>query len=1571
MKKYLSILSSKLVKTKLLHFVIAITLLTINAKSQQTFTFSALTYEDGLCNDYVTSFVQDKYGFMWIGTANGLNKFDGYTVSSFLVGEIVRDLALDRQGNIIIASENLYKLDISTHKISTLASSSKFKSLKNNYFQSILIDGNKIWCVFESKNSFGCFNFSNNNLQQYSVQKLANISSNIVNIAQLKNQDIALSTPQGLVIFNKQSEKCQLIQYDYKKLGQISSGISKIITDKKGKLWMQTGSILLWYDETSKKIVPFNDRNFKDGKCEFINISSNFFINQNQELWTSSDKGLLIYNLNNGQYSLQFNNYLNPAGLSSLYINVFYEDNSNNIWLGSIDRGAFTANIHSKKFTSLSLGPDGKDIISTDYIWDLFVNKKDEIWVASEKGLNRWNPLTNEIIPYKSNPNDKESQTKGQVLSVFEDNMGVLWVGTYRLDRMKNTSSNIYPNKFDKFYNIPTDTASLSGWTIWNTFQDSKSNLWFGTSSNICMLPNDELYKAKPKFLGLNQKLKNVIENMAVTFFEDSAKNIWIGSNNLFFLDMKSKTFREYSIKSVYSIHQDKKNRLWFGTGTNGLLQYMGNDLPPEKQFRQFSTKEGLADRRVWSIEEDNKGNFWLSTNKGISKFDTEKLTFQNFDQADGLPTNQFTRASCKTSDGKIYFGSTKGIVCFYPDSMKISIDRPKVIITTLYVKGKLIEAGDTLNGDVILKENIFITREIILKHKNNDFAIEFSVLNYNNPQKIKYAYMLEGYQTSWQFITGKDRKVAFTFLPAGTYKLKLKASNEDGIWNPEPTSLIIQVLPPWYNTLVFKFVTIAIFFFLLFVYVSKRTKHLIKSKLKLENIVAERTEQLKITNIELVKQQLEVTAQKKEIERKYTDILTLSEIGQKITASLKAEEIISRVYASVNVLMDAPSFSIGLLNNAKTQLDFWGYHQKDSPISQSLIKLTDEERLSVWCLRNKEIVFMNDVENEVSNYFNKTVNGYTKQNSPKSSIYLPLLSNDTMAIGILIVKSYKSNMYSKLHLEILKTLASYISIAVDNAHVYNELEIQAGKIKELDLIRTRFFVNVSHEFRTPLTLILAPLEKLLKTGDNISWEDSKKELILMQRNAKRLLQLINQLLEIRKIETGSLKLNLELININGFVMQVIQQFSCLVETRQITLTINSVNPSLILSIDTDKMEKVLTNLLSNAFKYTNIGGAIKVSLIEKGSQTVQIIVSDNGNGIPAQHLSHIFDRFYQAENQSTWLQEGTGIGLSLTKDLVELHNGTIECSSAINDGTIFTITLNSLLSQNQASVETSAITENNSYKPQILFVDNNTIESAAELHSIANQPQVLIVEDNEDIRQLIANELNKKYHIFEASNGKEGIEIANNFIPDLIISDVMMPVMDGLQFCKEIKNDIRTSHIPVIMLTARNSEESELEGLATGADDYITKPFSIDAILLKINNIVATRNKIIQKFKTDVSSESSALATNPYDLQFMEKVQKYIFETMADQEFNPDIFAREMAMSPSQLYRKIKGLTGLSVNIFVRTIKLKQALKLLQTGQYTVSEVSYMTGFASLNYFSQRFKEQFNNSPTSYIPKH
>ena len=538
------------------------------------------------------------------------------------------------------------------------------------------------------------------------------------------------------------------------------------------------------------------------------------------------------------------------------------------------------------------------------------------------------------------------------------------------------------------------------------------------------------------------------------------------------------------------------------------------------------------------------------------------------------------------------------------------------------------------------------------------------------------------------------------------------------------------------------------------------------------------------------------------------------------------------------------------------------------------------------------------------------------------------------------------------------------------------ELEQKNLQIMEMDQMKTRFFSNVSHEFRTPLTLIIGPLEDILSKEELT--EKNRVAMERMHRNAVRLLGLINQLLDLSKLDAGSMKLELSESDILRFSRLIISSFQPLADRKNIHYEVNMPAKEYITYFDPDKLEKILTNLLSNAFKYTPEDGEIECQIMiasrgkNKDLDFMNIKISDSGPGIPIDMVDKIFDRFYQVEGSWQHSSGGTGIGLSLTRELVGLQHGQIKVESAEGKGSIFTIVFplgKEHLEKQEFQIGEKEDLEDAGVANAVLvsggYENRQTEEGGIEEKN--GKSRILVVEDSEDVRAHLLDNLEDQFSMQEAVDGEEGLSLAFDTMPDIIITDLMMPKMDGVELCKRIKSDERTSHIPVIMLTAKATVESRIEGLETGADAYMTKPFNMQELQTRLKSLIEQRKKLRERFSKETDLGPSDIAVTSVDEKFLNKAIQIIEQNLGDCDFDVTAMTGEIGMSRMQLFRKLKALTNQTPSEFIRTIRLKRASQLLKKNFGNVAEITYEVGFNNLSYFAKCFRELYGVSPSEY----
>jgi DNA-binding response OmpR family regulator/nitrogen-specific signal transduction histidine kinase len=538
-------------------------------------------------------------------------------------------------------------------------------------------------------------------------------------------------------------------------------------------------------------------------------------------------------------------------------------------------------------------------------------------------------------------------------------------------------------------------------------------------------------------------------------------------------------------------------------------------------------------------------------------------------------------------------------------------------------------------------------------------------------------------------------------------------------------------------------------------------------------------------------------------------------------------------------------------------------------------------------------------------------------------------------------------------------------------------IRAKQAHILELNQMKLQFFANISHELRTPLTLIISPLENIIASD---KWNiEIKDQLASIYRNATRLFRLVNEIMDFTKIEDSKLTVSVQSGDIVKFIKEISSSFKDEAARREIQYQFTATPSQIEAWFDRDKIEKIISNLLSNAFKFTQDHGSISLVIekmtvenikdsvkpIPSPKELVQISVIDNGKGIPAKDLDKIFERFYQSKDENYIHSTGTGIGLALTKSLVELHHGTISVSSEKGKETRFTVSLplgNTHFKQDEIMLKPiDGGSKPFTFSNQPLQKDNERNKPGKTL------PTILLVEDNFELREYILSELSRQYNVLEANDGVSGYTLATEHAPDLIISDIIMPNLTGIELCKQLKGNILTSHIPIILLTAKTTLEDQITGIETGADAYITKPFNVRYLEVTVKNLIETRHKLFQRFSQEVYILPKEISDNPIDQDFLENIITYIENNITSSELSVENLSAHLLMSSGHTWRKIKSLTGQSTNEFIRTIRLKKSIKLIEEKKYNVAEIAYKVGFTSPAYFTKCFRKQYGKSPSEY----
>ncbi|GAA3605552.1 two-component regulator propeller domain-containing protein [Flavivirga amylovorans] len=1366
----------------------------VSQEPNQEFRF--VNIKDGIAKTGVTNIIQDHYGFIWIGTSGtGLYKFDGidYTVykhrlrdTTSLSSSRIECSYLDSKNRLWVGTENglnLYDRDLDKFKRITLDTT----NLNREFILSLEEDSSNNLLI--GTHGLGLFKL---NLNTFSLEKVLN--STFENDSQLyinsiqhsKQGKTFVGTNFGLKEVDLVNNKLIHSRLFFKDNKSIDTNIETLFIDSKNNLWVgfQINKGLFkctLSNDVNNSIIEVKALKFSTKKImDIVELSDNTLIvgTENDGLFHIEDNGEVIKNYVSSK--TEENSILHNS-IWSLFI-----DNNKRIWMGYFNSGVAVSDKLYDKFLNIESLPTNDNSLRISSVMGMIEGSSKNIWIATDGGgIDVYNPKT--AIMTHINSQDKSMYsglTSDYIKTLFVDSQENIWAGSW-------DSGVFILNKGEKKfinYNVENTAGALQSNKIISLSEDSSGTIWIGTFAEGLHSYNPEtktFKKHNSEVFIKNGLFTKDIRKVLV----DSEDVIWVGTTNGLFKVYKlsnelfnitvlgNKMTEEYKNSSdanhILSIYEDSNNNIWIGTRGAGICKY---DKIKDK-FIWYNKFVGFNEENVSSITEDGYGDLWVSGNSGLTKIDLKEGNFTNYTINDGLLSNDFNFGSVlKASNGLLYFGNFKGVDYFNPKQIKINNSPPSLYLTGFKLfNEKVIPRVEKSPLNKVISE----TDSISLTHKQSVFTIEYSGVNYTRPEKNNYAYYLEGYETTWNYV-GQKRSATYTNLDAGDYIFKLKAANNDGVWNENPLELKITVHPPWWRT------NWAIFsYLLLFLY-----------------------------GIYLLNQ------------------LTQSRIKEK-----------------------------ELIRNERLQ-----QHQND----------------------------------------------------------------------------------------------------------------------ELHKKKIQFFTNISHEFRTPLTLILNPLKDIISNTELNLPQKIKNKHAIIYKNTDRLYRLINELMDLRKLELRKMNVRAEKLNLIEFSENIVGYFQEEAYRKNILLSVDADMSDITVWADRKMLEKIIFNLLSNAIKATPAGGTITIELLSTDQldilplidevnpvKTVEIIISDTGPGLEEDQVSKIFERFYQVEGQNKTYFGGTGIGLEVVQNFVKLHKGVINVKSKIDEGTTFKILLasgNTHFNENEIILNEKALHEK---KEDFLTIPTAEIsEQLDESIQVHKTYTILIVEDNVELRDYLKQELSNQYKVLLASNGKAGIKIARESFPDVIITDVIMPEMSGFEFCKIIKTDTSTSHIPLLMLTAKATIENRIEGIENGADAYMVKPFDLKLLKLRLTQLIKSRQLIFDKYFSAISGAEDNANTSSIDKEFIQKLLNYINDNIGDSNLGVEELAAHLNLSRSQLYRKVKALTGQTVNEFIRRIRLERAKQILEKGSINISETCYSVGFASPSYFSKCFKAHFGVLPTDIETK-
>lgn len=1374
------------------HAIITVILLffySFQIQAQDKFMFKQLGVTNGLSHSQINYIFKDSRGFMWFATVSGLNRYDGYNFRAYqhdtrdnssIKDNYVDNIQEDSEGNLWVHTGSGYVIyDAQKEKFNRNVVGVFLQYGINQPVQSVYIDNQKnIWC-YVSGFGYYQYNISSKKLIAYpqSGKKGSLSKGSITRMCECENGYVFVFQSGLIERMDKRINRIVVSDKYIPTHFDIRASRFFVFVDSDGDYWLYSDIAYgVWVFHQKQKVWEFIS-NRETGSP--YHLSSNMVRDITQDtsglIWLATDHGgINIINKKTGSLINLQNERTNERSISHNSINCIYCDNSNIVWVGTYKMGIsyYSESIFKFEVDHLPYFNDIKNFNSD--INTLTEDLKGNLWIGTnDSGLICLNKNTGKKQIYQHIPGNEASLANNVIVSLCIGRDGKIWIGTY-LGGMDCFDGNRFIHYKHDAYNPQT----LANNNVWSIVEDEEGMIWIGTLGS-------GLQKLNPKtgeFVTFDNSKKALLSSESISSLcLGKNQNLYLGTAiGLTIYNKATGTFEIYrgnkkgnqnfSNQYVNQVYEDSRGLLWIAT-REGL-----NIFDRKKDFvTSLHKTDGLADDVISGVIEDNDKNIWVTTSNGVSniivntnpKTGQYTYTFYNYDEFDGLQSREFNlRSIFKSSRGEILMGGIRGYNIFRPEGIKYNKSLPKVLFTGLQLFNEEVKIDSVYNGNRILSAGLNQTKEIELEYRQNVFSIEFSSMNYILPEKTKYAYMLEGFNTDWLIADANVHKVTYTNLAPGTYVFKVKAANSDGYWNEDATTLRIVIKPPFWRS------NLAYFIYL--------------------------------------------------------------------------------------ILLGAVLF-----------------HARD------LILRGERNRFKV-----------------------------------------------------------------------------------------KQIELEAQRKHEVDDMKLRFFTNISHELRTPLTLIISPLENMMKSmADN----EQKQKLVLVHRNAVRLLHLVNQLLDFRKSDVQGHHLSLSYGDVVAYIKGISTSFAEYSEKKNIRLTFFSSIEELRMEFDEDKMGKIMMNLLSNAFKFTNDGDSVEVFVnlipaIDGEPEKLEVKVADTGMGIKDEDKERIFNRFFQASQTDSHKYGGSGIGLHMVKEFVSLHNGTIMVHDNANKGTVFVFTIpvnRTPGKESQKIIPEGQVVVLTDVEEDVL---NPSLKNDAFI--IEGRPLILVVDDNDDFRFFMKDSLKGEFSVMDASNGREAWDVILASLPDIIISDVMMPEMDGCELCKLVKTDVRTSHIPLILLTARTAEEQKLEGLETGADDYITKPFNFDILMLRIHKMLELRKARQDVFKKQIELKPSDITITSLDEKLIRKAIKYVEDNINRSELSVEELSKELGMSRVHLYKKLLSITGKSPIEFIRTIRLKRAAQLLRESQQNVSEIAYQVGFNNPKYFSKYFKEEFGVLPSAYQNK-
>ncbi|GHV58013.1 hybrid sensor histidine kinase/response regulator [Bacteroidia bacterium] len=1312
--------------------------------------------------------------------------------------------------------------------------------------------------------------------------------------------------------------------------GLSNGSITCFLQDKKGFIWIGTADGLNKYDSYQISVYKHNPQQANSIGGNFIRC---LYEDSANNLWIGTKGGgLSRMDLTTGQITT-FRHEKQSNSLSYNDVSGIVEDKNGNLWI-AVDRGGLDKfDPHTHTFTNYPPKYPSGELLN-NALTGIALDTHNTIWLSSWGGGVYCFDIQTQT--FGVHPRWGNNGYAKNIFDIHIDNRGIVWIasgenGIYAFDPGKNTC-------------VQYTCTSPS---VHSSFEDNEGNLWIATAKGGINILN----RKSNKFtcLGAGEDSGNrLLSDMINCIYQDRNGNVWIGTStgvNFYnpltsqfdWISKRHKNPVSLSGEEVFALLKDRRNYIWVG-GVNGIDRISPNRKSTEKCILPFSNRTSY--HLFQSFCEAENGIIWIGTyNSFLIQYDPVKNKFSQIEIPAPAKMNVSYRnvyGIYEDWDHTLWLSTELGAINYNPATN---------VFTPLFESQQIIYPEE--KNHVIYRDRdleLWVGTEAGLQRYSRDLKIKETYVQNNHPASITNNFItaihedLEG--IFWIGTMGglhrfdkKEKKFELIKRPDMDYGDPVFGLGEDkkGILWMTTTTGIIKFDP------------------------QNRSFYLYDESDGLQNKGFQKGAFFQAEDGELLfggkdgfntfyPEKLKINEQKPPVVITDFQIFNRSVLPEKngILTRLISETSQIKIKHSQSVI----SFQFVALNFVSPSKNRYQY--KMEGFDQDWISANPGQRSVTYTNLNAgEYTFLvrasnNDgIWNEHPASLSLIIQPPFWKTGPAYLLYFIILGG----LIYLLISYFMIRERDKNNLEIAK--------------------LEAKQIREIDDMKFNLFTNISHEFRTPLSLIVGPLTRIIEKKNYKPEEESIY--LLMFRNSQRLLRLINQLLDFRKIEAGKLELHMKYDDIIRFITDLTSTFIFYAEEKNIQYITTSSIVNSWMNFDPDKLDKILYNLISNAFQYTPEGGKVEVNLsetIEDNKKYIQIRVSDTGIGIADEEKEKLFTAFYQGKRRKILRNGGSGIGLTLTKELIDLYQGKISVESNAGQGAVFTV----LLPVNEPKTEQEVLSVINGSVAK----DKEESKLPPETEVISSSNLILIVEDNADMRLYLESILAGPFKILTAKDGEEALRTASEYIPDLIISDIMMPVMDGMQLLKALRKNEHTNHIPVIFLTAKYAEQHVLEGYKTGADDYIIKPFSEEMLKIRIENILSLRKKMWEQYKQskDMDEYKEKLSENPQKQAFVKKINEIILQHIADPYFGIEILADDLKMSVNQLFRKMKALMNTTPYSVILQVRMTHAAKLMTESDLNISEIAFAVGYQELSNFSRAFKKYYNLSPRDYLKK-